>query len=72
MIVYRVKVEKAEYVTRKAGKEWKIIDKDQHYGYTPEIEKEVWETNEIYNQLVNDLNMAALVSVVNKLNNKGD
>lgn len=58
-----------------AGKEWVALSESKEdgthmwkreMGYSPEIEKTVRKEIEVYKQAVDVLDMAALVSVVNK------
>ena len=86
--MYEIIIKRTETVTKKAGKEWKVIgqrpvtDKDmsntyaglhksyegvliEEHGYTPEIEKEVEVTEEIYRQSVQNLDLATVVKAVN-------
>jgi len=65
---YKITVSRADYVTRTAGKEWAIINAAGDRGYTPETEKKTWETNEIYEQTVEELDLKQLVAVVNGIN----
>jgi len=67
---YKITIEKADWVKRVAGRDWAIIGgaaENPERGYTPEIEKTVWEHNEIYTQTVEDLDLAKVVAVVNGL-----
>jgi hypothetical protein len=52
----------------KAGKEWQKLSAapDAPYGYTPEIEKTVQREVEVYQQRVDQLDLAKLVAVVNQ------
>lgn len=68
-IRFKVKVIATTEETRVAGREWKEVGRDEHdkprYDYTPEITKTIREDREIYDQEVDELDLSALVSVVN-------
>lgn len=76
---YTITITKNEPVTVKAGREWKKTGeepmypgdetakglKKEVYGYTPEYDKVVEQGSEIYKQTVDELDITALVQVVN-------
>ncbi len=66
IVTVKAIIERKEVV----GKEWAktTAAPDAPYGYTPEIEKTVRKEIEIYEQRVDNLDMAKLVGVVNDLN----
>ena len=70
-IRYTVKVTATIERVEKVGKEWAVLEKkadgSEPRGYTPEVEKTVKRDIEVYSQTVDDLDMAALVKVVNKV-----
>jgi hypothetical protein len=67
---YKITIEETKAVTKIVGRNWEVVkrvDNTHDYGYTPEIEKTVKETTEIYQQIVDDLDLAAVIIAVNKL-----
>lgn len=70
-MAYTITITKTETVTRKVGKEWKVIGQDPDqtdvYGYTPEIEKEVETETKILEQTVVDLDLHAVIKAINGL-----
>lgn len=76
---YRITVTRMETVTKKFGKEWKVVGEEQAkgddnkpylkdlYGYTPEIEKEATEEVEVLRQTVTELDMIAVIKAINGL-----
>jgi hypothetical protein len=65
VVTVKAVIEKEE----KLGKEWKkVSDNPEEYGYTPEIVKTVQRELVVYEQIVDNLNMAELVNVVNGIN----
>lgn len=75
-IRYKVTVTATFEQTENVGKDWKEIDQTVQdgtdklkpvYGYTPEIQKTVRRDMQVYEQTVDQLNLAALVGVVNGL-----
>jgi hypothetical protein len=79
MSIIRYKVTVTAVTERReiSGGQWTVVDKvpisedsdklKEVYGYTPEIEKTVRAESQIYEQTVEQLDMASLVSVVNGL-----
>ena len=72
MATYKITVEIEEVVTRIAGKEWRPVSESKEggtkYDYTPEIEKRVVEGKRIYEQTVENLDLVAVISAVNRMN----
>lgn len=64
---YKVTVSALIERTVVGGKEWARVSSEDKslYAYTPEIEKTVTKEEEIFNQTVSELDMAALVLTVN-------
>jgi len=74
---FEIKITEIGSEVRTGGKEWEPIKQstatdgskgEKEWGYTPEIQKTVTYTREIFKQTVDDLDMSAVVSVVNKIN----
>jgi hypothetical protein len=73
---YTIKITKSERVTRKTGKEWKVVGQEpdpsgkymgDKYGYTPEIDREFTEETDVLKQTVEDLDLAAVIKAINKI-----
>lgn len=71
---YTIKIKQVREVRRNIGAKWERVgtnpDNTPQYGYTPEIETFVTQEVEIYEQTVDSLNIADVVSVVNGLAKK--
>lgn len=69
VIRYTVKVTATTERVEKVGKEWRQVDgkPESKYDYTPEIEKTMLRSEQVYEQTVDTLDMAALVKVVNNI-----
>jgi hypothetical protein len=69
VIRYVVTVKAVVERVEKLGKSWEktTAAPDAPYAYTPEIEKTVQREVQVFEQRVNTLDMAALVSIVNGL-----
>ena len=66
--MYKITIEETVTVKKMEGKEWKILsekDGERERGYTPEIEKEVKETQIIYIQTIDTLNLVNVINAVN-------
>ena len=67
--MYRIVITKTVEVTKKSGRDWAVLSKDAEgrevKGYTPEKETTVTETLEIYAQVVDELNLFAVIEAVN-------
>lgn len=59
-----------KHTERKLGKQHWAIQNSQTgaYGYAPAIEEDVTEATEIYIQVVDSLNLVAVIAVVNQVN----
>lgn len=68
-IRYKVTVSAVVERVEKTGREWKAVTNETgaQMAYTPEIEQTVRREVEIYEQVVETIDMAALVMVVNGL-----
>lgn len=64
---YTVTIERIREVEKTAGKDWQLIGtaEKSEYGYTPEILKTVLERDTIYTQVVDSLNLRAVIDAVN-------
>jgi len=72
--MYKITIEKIEQVKKLTGKKWETVGQRTEgdkvlnvYDYTPEIEKEVEVITKCYEQIVDNLNLANVIAVVNKL-----
>lgn len=67
--MFKITIEKTVEVTKIGGKVWDIISKDENgkeeRGYTPEIERRTTETVDIYQQVVDELDIYAVIQAVN-------
>lgn len=69
--MYEIIIKKTVLTTTTAGKEWQPLEKNgdkTHYGYTPEIQKDQIVSTQIYTQIVEDLDLVAVISAVNGMN----
>lgn len=78
---YTITITKNEPVTVKAGREWRQVGeepmypgdsgalgiKKEVYGYTPEFDKVVEQSREIYKQTVDVIEMEKVIKAVNGL-----
>lgn len=74
---YKVTVSAITERVETSGRDWKVVGQEpagegdgrlkDKYGYTPEIQKTIQREQNIYEQRVEVLDLAALVSVVNGL-----
>jgi len=67
---YVVKITEVVQEKRLQGSEWKQgadmdADPDEKWGYTPEIEKTVEVTREIFKQDVNELDLKLVIKAIN-------
>lgn len=75
--MFTIVITDTKKVRRIAGREWKVIGQEpcEHapdqlrdiWGYTPEIEKEVEETNEILRQTRENINVVAVIKAINEI-----
>lgn len=70
--MFEVIIKESKDIVKKAGKDWKIVGEKSEgnivtniYDYTPEIEKTVVETREIYRQQCNELDIKAVIKTIN-------
>ena len=67
--MFEITIKRGMKVMKVVGKEWTRVAKDESdrdvYGYTPEIEKKVVEHTTIYTQVVEELDLAAVIKAVN-------
>ena len=68
-IQYKVTVEAVIRRVEKAGKEWQRVtdNPNDKYAYTPEIEKTVERSVQIFEQTLDHLELSDLVAVINGL-----
>jgi hypothetical protein len=77
-MAFKVTIEQTRDVVKTVGKEWKPMGQEQKegafdckvylsdiYGYTPEISKTVTVTEKVYEQIVDDLDLKAVINAVN-------
>jgi len=73
---FKITIEQTKEVVKRGFKEWKVIGEEfkegndrpvQVYGYTPEIDKVVIETDRIYEQTVDDMDFKTVIGVINKI-----
>ena len=69
--MYKITIEEIKVVKKMGGKEWMTIGRDEDdkpaYGYTPEIDKEVEQTQIVYTQLIENLDLGAVIKAINKM-----
>jgi tetrahydromethanopterin S-methyltransferase subunit A len=65
--MFKITIEETKDVRKTIGKQWEIVGKDGERGYTPEVETIVTERTEIYRQIVDDLDLIAVIDAVNKI-----
>ena len=78
--MYEITIKKTETTRKVVGKEWKVvgqeekkgefsgkIEKNDKWGYTPEVEKLVESTILVLTQNVENLNVAAVIKAINGL-----
>jgi hypothetical protein len=67
--LYKITIERTRTVPATLGHDWKVVGQDadgkDKYGYTPEYEGERTEYTDLYVQRVDELDVAAVVAVVN-------
>lgn len=66
---YKIVVTECGEEVRTVGREWRLGGEGdpEAYGYTPETQATREYSRDVYEQTVDDLDLAALVSVVNKM-----
>ncbi len=64
---FKITIEETRDVRKTIGKQWEIVGKDGERGYTPEVETITTERTEIYRQVVDDLDLIAVIEAVNKI-----
>lgn len=69
--MYEITIRETKEVRKTVGKTWVPIETTEggavKYGYSPETESVVKETNEIYTQKVENLDLQAVIVAVNKI-----
>jgi hypothetical protein len=74
--MYEITIKKKDVMVTIQGAEWETIDQEpvngsdklkDVYGYTPEIEKREEIEIEILKQVVEELDLAAVIKAINKL-----
>ena len=68
--MFKITIEETKQVRKTVNQQWEIVKRDgdhYEYGYAPEVEKVVTETQEVYRQTVEELDLAAVIIAVNKL-----
>ena len=67
--MYRITITRIETVTKKGGQKWEVIDKTdagkEIFGYTPTILVEQQESQEVYSQSVQNLDLVRVIDAVN-------
>lgn len=66
--MFEIIVKETKQVRKIVGKKWEVVerkDSDYRYDYTPEVETVVTETNEVYRQTVESLDLVAVINAVN-------
>lgn len=67
--MYEIIIKKTVDKRKVIGKTWQSLEKigdKSVYGYTPEVESTQTETTEIYTQVVEELDLVAVINAVNK------
>lgn len=77
MSTFTVKISKVETVVKTVGREWEVIGQEEHTGssgdttmidkrgYTPEIQKSVEVETDVYSQVVEDMDLSAVIKAIN-------
>jgi hypothetical protein len=68
--MYTITITETRLVNKVCGKEWKpeFTNGDKtEYGYTPEIEKQVEEKRDVLTQVVDEIDLPAVIRAINKL-----
>jgi hypothetical protein len=67
--LYKITIERTRSVKTTLGHEWQPLNRDKdgkaEYGYTPEYTGDKTILEELYTQRVEELDLAAIVAVVN-------
>lgn len=67
---FKITIERTRTVERTVGKEWAQIGQLENgkpeYGYTPQVQKTILESDDIYTQIVETLDLKAVIDAVNK------
>lgn len=73
--MFEIIIRETKDVVKTVGRNWEVIGQNEPagekyaptsvYGYTPEIEKTVTETKEIYKQLVDELDLKNVIRAIN-------
>ena len=70
-IHYRITIERIETVEQDCGKEWEVVEEtptgQNVYGYTPSIIKPVTVEAKVYEQIVDNMELSAVIRAVNSL-----
>ncbi len=67
--MYEIIIKKTVDKRKIIGKAWQPLERngeETKYGYTPEVESTQTETTEIYSQVVEELDLVAVINAVNK------
>lgn len=67
---YQITITETREVTGTVGKNWAVIAEhgtEKEYGYTPEVEKIVRQERKVLEQVVDTLDLAAVIRAVNGL-----
>ncbi len=66
---FKIRIERTRDVRKLLGRQWKLCGTDVNakYDYTPEVETVTTETCDIYTQTVDTLNLADVISAVNRV-----
>jgi len=68
--MYEIIIKKTIDKRKVIGKTWQPLERigdKSVYGYTPEVENVQTETTEIYTQVVEELDLVAVINAVNKI-----
>jgi hypothetical protein len=66
--MFKITIEETKIEKKIAGTEWERTGKDEPaYAYTPEIEKQVEVTREIFRQIVEEIDLEAVIKAVNSI-----
>jgi hypothetical protein len=72
--MFKVTIEETKIETKVTGNEWKVVAQKEEdgnqtpiYGYTPEIERRVEVERKVFEQTVEQLDIAAVIATINGL-----
>lgn len=67
-MAFKITVEETKIVTKPMAREWVTLrDNSDERGYAPQIDHRTTERVDIYSQVVDELDMKALVATINKI-----